>query len=715
MHSLQFYIILIFIFYTGTVLADDTNSSSLMAVLANQNAPHSFLPLLLRSHIEEDTAIQQKLVEIFESQPKIATKILEDILRNDGNVEPILEWAPEIKKRLPESTLLDLLLGVAWAEHGLNDQALAQINSAKIVGAFKFYENIIMAIIAKNKRQFPEALARVKRAITLNSQHAYAFIVLGRIYYELKQVNMALEQFSIAKKLSPKSAAIHINIGTIYYIKGSMDKARYYYTKALVLAPDSCYSRMGSALIEEYDGGYLNAANYLGKCLNDAKTRPLVIKKIIELNLILGNMRVAENLARQLVPADEDYLYTVMADIALQNYKTQEAEDYLKKIRHATPQTAYLQAYIDFFRGDFSKAIDTSESVIKQNAKALGAVVFNLVCRYYATGKMDVDSLRSLEQDPSIGKLMAFLQGSYSAKIGDNKNALAGWEKAENFIPLFSMRGISETQVNSKLLSLESKYLFMGIVLYLKHYYTAAIEEFKKGLKVYPDSPLGNFFMALSLMDIDKPSQASAHLMSAIKNHIHYYSANSLLGDMTLKSGTYRKAIIYYKNALAVRTDEQLLIKLAWLYEVTQDFKAAEGIYQQYIRQYPDVYLGYFLLAQLQYRQQNYDQSLEMAHKAETLAPENPQVNDLIGWVYNRKNNFVRALPYLNNALRQSQQQDAEILFHLGSTQYELGDDYNSRRNLLKALEASRDFDGVEQAQRLLKNLDYPSKRSSAR
>lgn len=705
------------------VLADGTTisngSRSLMAVFANQNSPHSFLPLLLRSHVEEDTVIQQKLVETLATQPKIAAKFLEEILRFDGKIDPIIEWAPEIKKRLQESILLDLLLGVAWADQGLNDPALAQTNAAKTTGALKlndskFYENIILAIVAKNKRQFPEALARAKRAITINSHHAYAFIVLGRIYYDLNKINMALEQFSIAKKLSPKSAAIHTNIGALYFIKGSMDKARYYYTKSLALSPESCYARMGFALIEEYDRNYMNAINYLGKCLNDEKTRPLVINKIIELNLTVGNMRLAGNLARHLGPAGEDYLHTVMADIALQNNNTQEAEEHLKKIRNTTPQVAYLQAYIDYLRGDISKAIDNSESVIKQNPKALGAVVLNLVSRYYVTGKMDVDSMQSLVQDPSIGKLMAFLQGSYSAKMGDNINALAGWDKADNFIPLFSMRGISETQLNSKLLSLESKHLFMGIVLYLKHYHIAAIEEFKKGLKVYPDSPLGNFFMALSLMDTNQLSQASAHLVSATKNHSHYYSANSLLGDMTLKAGAYRKAMVYYKNALAVLPDEQLLIKLAWLYEVTQDFKAAEGIYLQYIQQYSDVYLGYFLLAQLKYHQQNYDQSLAMAHKAEVLAPENPQVNDLIGWVYYRKKNFAKALPYLNNASRQSGQQDAEILFHLGSTQYELGDDYNSKRNLLKALEASRNFEGVEQAQGLLKKFDHPAARRSS-
>jgi tetratricopeptide (TPR) repeat protein len=98
------------------------------------------------------------------------------------------------------------------------------------------------------------------------------------------------------------------------------------------------------------------------------------------------------------------------------------------------------------------------------------------------------------------------------------------------------------------------------------------------------------------------------------------------------------------------------------------------------------------------------DRALELARAAKAALPENPAVNDTLGFVYIRKQLPSVAIPLLRLAV---QQQPGEPVFHyhLGLAHLQAGDKQAARKELEQALRLNREFEGAKEARELLRSL----------
>jgi predicted Zn-dependent protease len=78
------------------------------------------------------------------------------------------------------------------------------------------------------------------------------------------------------------------------------------------------------------------------------------------------------------------------------------------------------------------------------------------------------------------------------------------------------------------------------------------------------------------------------------------------------------------------------------------------------------------------------DGALKLAEKALQLAPEDPKIQDTLGWIYYRKGQFSRAINYLQFAV--AKQPTAAHEFHLAMTYLKSGDKGQGQELLGKAL-----------------------------
>lgn len=78
------------------------------------------------------------------------------------------------------------------------------------------------------------------------------------------------------------------------------------------------------------------------------------------------------------------------------------------------------------------------------------------------------------------------------------------------------------------------------------------------------------------------------------------------------------------------------------------------------------------------------DGALKLAEKALELAPEDPKIQDTLGWIYYRKGQFNRAINYLQLAV--AKQPTAAHEFHLAMTYLKSGDKGQGQELLGKAL-----------------------------
>jgi tetratricopeptide (TPR) repeat protein len=97
----------------------------------------------------------------------------------------------------------------------------------------------------------------------------------------------------------------------------------------------------------------------------------------------------------------------------------------------------------------------------------------------------------------------------------------------------------------------------------------------------------------------------------------------------------------------------------------------------------------------------NLDVALQLAKTAKQQMPDNPDVDDTLGWVYYKKDLATLGVRSLEDSLAKKPN-DAVVLYHLGLTYAKLGDNDKARTALTQALSVNPQLDGAETARRTL-------------
>ena len=103
-------------------------------------------------------------------------------------------------------------------------------------------------------------------------------------------------------------------------------------------------------------------------------------------------------------------------------------------------------------------------------------------------------------------------------------------------------------------------------------------------------------------------------------------------------------------------------------------------------------------------RGEQLDRALQLAQAAKADLPDHPQVNDTLAFVYLKKQLPALAIPPLRLAVEKDPE-NAAFHYHLGLAYSQTGDKAAARQELERALKLKADFDGAEDARKVLKTL----------
>ena len=103
-------------------------------------------------------------------------------------------------------------------------------------------------------------------------------------------------------------------------------------------------------------------------------------------------------------------------------------------------------------------------------------------------------------------------------------------------------------------------------------------------------------------------------------------------------------------------------------------------------------------------RGEQLDKALQLAQAAKAELPDHPDVNDTLGYVYLKKQLPSLAIPPFRFALEKAPDNPA-FHYHLGLAYAQTGDKVSARASLERALKLKPDFDGAEDARKVLKTL----------
>ena len=144
------------------------------------------------------------------------------------------------------------------------------------------------------------------------------------------------------------------------------------------------------------------------------------------------------------------------------------------------------------------------------------------------------------------------------------------------------------------------------------------------------------------------------------------------------------------------------LMQLAMLQEQKKDFPAARDAYEKLLTIAPRFPSALNNLAVL-YSEHlgELDKAYDLAKRANEAAPNEPHLADTLGWILFKKGDYSNALRLLQGSASKLPDHP-EIQFHAGMANYMMGEEGPARLALQKAVNASADFPGKDEARQRL-------------
>ncbi|MFZ0320810.1 MAG: tetratricopeptide repeat protein [Candidatus Sulfotelmatobacter sp.] len=143
-------------------------------------------------------------------------------------------------------------------------------------------------------------------------------------------------------------------------------------------------------------------------------------------------------------------------------------------------------------------------------------------------------------------------------------------------------------------------------------------------------------------------------------------------------------------------------ILLAQVYEYVGNIDRARQTYQDALKVDPNSYQSLSNLARLYADHgESLTDALDLAQKAKAQQPDDPAVNDTLGWVYYKQGLFNSAVPALEVAVAKNPQV-AKFRFHLGMAYLAAGQPAQAHNSLQTALQAGLSPDDTRSAEEAL-------------
>jgi tetratricopeptide (TPR) repeat protein len=200
--------------------------------------------------------------------------------------------------------------------------------------------------------------------------------------------------------------------------------------------------------------------------------------------------------------------------------------------------------------------------------------------------------------------------------------------------------------------------------------------------------------------DIDR---AEALLRQAIELDPDRLTAYSRLGTLYVRQKRLFEAVKNFRE-VAARNPKSVATStmIGVLLEAQGESKDAEKQYRQVLAIDSHAAVAANNLAWIYVASdRQLDDALQLAQTAYQTLPDDPDVNDTLGWILYKKKLAAKALPYLEKATAKHPDEPSSH-YHLGMAYVDQGEWNKARLSLQRALQLKKDFDGAADAQKAL-------------
>lgn len=469
------------------------------------------------------------------------------------------------------------------------------------------------------------------------------------------------------------------------------------------------------------------AANFLGAALKQDNANPVLVERLFQAELVMGDLAKAEALAPDVIANNSQHR---MARIVLglkefRNRRYPEARAQFSEAAY-TPvgelTSALLSAWAYAGEGSLNAALKELNKLDVQGSFANYKAVHTALISDFLNSSMRADSaykkanelagsslrvaqayanflLRNEHKDEAEKVYQKFLSGGQHNVLIEA--SLADLQSAKKPGPFISSpaQGVSEVLFSLAAAmngdqSADAALMYAQLALALNpdeavmrslvgDIYTdmkiskAAIETFER---VPANSPLRNYAdtqIAANLQRDDKAKEAIEKLQAVAAKDPKNVDALVALGSLYRNGNDMQKAADVYTQALALQGDDNTKWQLYYYRGIANDrmksYDNSEADFRKALslsKDEPSVlnYLGYSMID----RGVKLDEAIAMVKKAVDLKPNDGYIVDSLGWAYYTMGEFDQAVNYLERAADLNAG-DPIIAEHLGDAYWHVG------------------------------------------
>jgi tetratricopeptide (TPR) repeat protein len=643
------------------------------AMWTDEGVPSRAVPFLLKT--------RELAPEDLDNRYKLALVYLQV-----GQTNEAFKEATEILKQAPASG--PALAILAEASVTPEQKQAAQQELRKFPQPDNPYVEVANAALAFRKGDLVNAEVALNHALSIDSKCMQAHIGLAQISLIKKDNVRAGQELKAAADLCPVRSRERLTYAEFKMQTGDTGEAKSYLQDLTKQARDFIGAWVLQARLAQLDKNYDEVAALLQNVFS--RDPDNIEARVIQAQGLLGKGDVNQG--------------TEILERAAKSFQNNPLIKYQLAL-------AYLQG------GNASQAINELEQAIKIAPKYVEAIVLLAQVRLRAGDPQSAIAPleAALRLRPDVMQIRMLLADAYQA-LGRSEDAAS-----------LIREQIKQTPQDSQ------SYLVLGVILKKQKKNDESREAFEKALKLRPENvvaidQLANldleagafsavhqradallqkepksapayFIHARSYVIEKNFAAAEAALKKAIELDPNLAAAYNLLVAIYVEANKLPEALKELETVLGKNPRySPALLTSGIIYERMGDFAKARDNYEKVLALNPNFIPALNNLAYIYSEKlNNLDRAGELARKAHELAPAEPSVQDTLGWVLYRQAKYQEAAELLEESASKSPG-NGEIQFHLGMANYMMGRLDEARAALQKAVAASGDFPGKDEA-----------------
>jgi len=606
------------------------------------------------------------------------------------------------------------------------EAAIEEINEAIALDPNKATTYANLGALEQVRGRAPEAEAAFKKAIEADPKSVVALLAYSNFLIAADRGQEAETSIKQALSLEPKNALANRALAALYMGSNRREEAE---PVLKTLAEDGdANSRL--QLADYYLG--MNRPNDAlpllegltdNQHLSEAKARIAAIQ-FAQGKKAEANKTVDDVLAKQ---PNNAMLLLAKARLLLADRNVAEAIVKAKAAVTADPRSIgahYMLGSLQASRGEAEEAMSSFREVLKLNPRAVAA---QLQLSQLELSRGSSESSLQLAQDAvsnapenPLARLMLVRSLTARGELAKAETEVKGLlAKFPNAAAVHAQAGMIALQRQDiavarrsfdKALSLDQNSLdaLTGLVMLDigTRQPAEAIKRIDERLTRTPNAASVHMLAARAKLANKDQAGAEASLRKAIELDASLLQAYSLLGGIYLTQKKPDEAIAEFERIVAKQPKNIAANTMIGMILQAQGKNAdAQKRYEQIVTMDSRAAVASNNLAWMYAEADiNLDQALTLAQAAKAQLPDQPEVNDTLGYVYLKKNLATLAVP----PLRVSVEKDPKNpIYHyrLGVAYSKTGDKDGARKELQEALKLNSAFPGADDAKQILASL----------